>query len=37
MKQVIRLLLTFNTDNPVKACPVYLNGAEKLRKDLFTD
>ena len=34
MKQVIRILITYNCENDNETFPVYLNGAEKLRPDL---
>ena len=35
MPRVIRVLVTFETDTNIPAVPVYLNGAETLRSDLF--
>ena len=32
---IIRVLVTFNVENRRKAVPVYLDGAETLRTDLF--
>lgn len=31
----VRVLITYNTGNKTIPVPVYLNGAERLRKDLF--
>ena len=33
----VRVLLTFNSKNECTPVPVYLNGAESLRKDLFEE
>jgi len=35
MPLVIRVLITYNSENSRRPVPVYLNGAEKLRPDLF--
>ncbi len=35
LPMMIRTLITFNTENKKKMVPVYLDGAEKLRPDLF--
>ncbi len=35
MPRVIRVLVTFETESSIPAVPVYLNGAETLRSDLF--
>ena len=35
LQRTIRVLLTFNTPERRKAAPVYLDGAEALRTDLF--
>ena len=35
MERVIRVLITVNVDKKRKQVPVYLGGAERLRKDLF--
>jgi chorismate mutase len=34
--RVIRVMLTFNTEKKQAIIPVYLDGAEKLRTDLFS-
>ena len=35
MERVIRVLVTFEKDESVTLIPVYLNGAERLRPDLY--
>ena len=37
MALMIRVLVTFDTDEKTESVPVYLNGAERLRSDLFGD
>ena len=35
LSATVRVLITFNTGKSSTSVPVYLNGAESLRKDLF--
>ncbi|MCD6123303.1 MAG: chorismate mutase [Spirochaetales bacterium] len=35
MPLIIRVLITYNSKENINPVPVYLNGAEKLRPDLF--
>ena len=35
LPMTVRALITFNTREKLSLFPVYLNGAEKLRRDLF--
>ncbi len=35
MRKVVRVLVTYDTDSRTPPLPVYLNGAEVLRSDLF--
>lgn len=34
MKRLVRVMVTFNTENDFTPIPIYINGAEKLRPDL---
>ena len=36
LPRMIRVLLTFQVPEKIRAVPVYLDGAEKLRPDLFS-
>ena len=35
MPRIVRILLTYETDSETVPVPVYINGAENLRSDLF--